>query len=481
MEEENIKYITISQVAKFIAYSVQNNISPYFWSSPGMGKSEEIRRIAEILGYHLEDIRLSYYEAVDMRGLPTKGYMDFNIDENGNIINEINTVSKQAIVEWAMPDFLVRARKARIEEGKPTLFFFDEIGHADPDRQSPAYQFILEKRIGNFIFHEDDRTCAAGNFEDDLAISNPLTTALANRFGHYFIKPSASDWCKWGLENNVYPELLAYIERNPDKIYEKDFTDRYESSRNKAFTTPRSLFFASEDCKTILGDRSFLDKVYQRFNSNTIKNKKMLSFIDDVKSSTDEEKLYELSIALQGKLGAPVAEDLMAYIRVGRLLPSPADICSGKITRFDPNNVDTASVTVNTSNQSLDIDVQFLLSNQCCVYLVNEYNTLVKILEDKGFDCVPSKLDELSDYDDVKSQSDFDEALVLVEKFFKKYEHFCSFAKNNMSDEMNISFIIIKLIREKGIILDEDFVDEDVFEYVFSLVEANASSSITDF
>ena len=80
LEDSNVQYITVDQIPKFLAYSIHSNLSPMFWSPPGVGKSEILASCAEYLGYHLEIITLSIYESIDLRGLPTKGiFKDYNM------------------------------------------------------------------------------------------------------------------------------------------------------------------------------------------------------------------------------------------------------------------------------------------------------------------------------------------------------------------------------------------------------------------
>ena len=45
----------------------------FIWGGPGIGKSAVVRRLADVLGVPLQDVRALLLDPVDLRGLPILG------------------------------------------------------------------------------------------------------------------------------------------------------------------------------------------------------------------------------------------------------------------------------------------------------------------------------------------------------------------------------------------------------------------------
>ena len=118
------------------------------WGAPGLGKSSILQKAAKDLGIGFIDVRLAQREPVDIRGLP---------------------VPKGDRVEW-----LVSADWPRDPESKG-IILFDEITAADRSLQVAAYEFILDRRLGELYKVPDGwYICAAGNRTEDRAVRDQL-------------------------------------------------------------------------------------------------------------------------------------------------------------------------------------------------------------------------------------------------------------------------------------------------------------------
>lgn len=188
----------------------------FIWGSPGTGKSNIVAQVTEDIGYNLVDIRALLLDPVDLRGIP--------IITNGTCT-------------WSIPSFLPTKEKV--------VIFLDELNAAPQSVQAACYQLILDRKIGEYTLPNDCIIIAAGNNETDRAVTNRMPTPLANRFVHLKLETDLNDWVTWALNNNVIPEVIAFIQLRPDLLNNFD-----PKTNNKAFCTPRTLFFLSNIIKT---------------------------------------------------------------------------------------------------------------------------------------------------------------------------------------------------------------------------------------
>jgi len=161
------------------------------WGPPGVGKSAVIRQICELERIGFLDIRLAQREPVDIRGLP---------------------VPRDDGVHW-----LTSAEWPRTGRG---IILFDELTAADRSLQVAAYEFILDRRLGDlYQVPSGWYLCAAGNRAEDRAVAQTMSSALANRFCHVEIEPDPDCWVHWALSTRVEPRVVGFIRFRPDLLY----------------------------------------------------------------------------------------------------------------------------------------------------------------------------------------------------------------------------------------------------------------------
>ncbi|MBQ6245277.1 MAG: AAA family ATPase, partial [Kiritimatiellae bacterium] len=166
------------------------------WGPPGVGKSSIMRGVAESLGIGFIDVRLAQREPVDIRGLPVP-------TENG--------VVWQVSAEWP------RDPKSR------GIILFDEITAADRSLQVAAYEFILDRRLGNLYSVPDGwYICAAGNRVEDRAVAGTMSSALANRFMHVELQADVEDWVAWAVAQGLHPSVTGFIRYRPALLFHQE-------------------------------------------------------------------------------------------------------------------------------------------------------------------------------------------------------------------------------------------------------------------
>jgi DNA polymerase III delta prime subunit len=166
------------------------------WGPPGVGKSTLIRELCAEEGVGFIDVRLAQREPVDLRGLP---------------------VPKDDAVHW-----LPAAEWPRDPDSRG-IILFDELTAADRALQVAAYEFILDRRLGDlYRVPEGWYICAAGNRTTDRAVAVSMSSALANRFCHIDLEPDLQGWTEWATGAGIHPTVIAFLRFRPECFFDMD-------------------------------------------------------------------------------------------------------------------------------------------------------------------------------------------------------------------------------------------------------------------
>ena len=179
------------------------------WGAPGLGKSSILQKAARDQGIGFIDVRLAQREPVDIRGLPVP-------DKDG--------------VKWLVSSDWPRDPKSR------GIILFDEITAADRSLQVAAYEFILDRRLGELYKVPDGwYICAAGNRTEDRAVAATMSSALANRFMHVELGEDVESWVAWALKSDIQPSVVGFLRFRPAML----FSQKGENLE-RGWPTPRS-------------------------------------------------------------------------------------------------------------------------------------------------------------------------------------------------------------------------------------------------
>lgn len=250
---------------------------PFLWGPPGVGKSEGINELAELLSEKtgkrvvVTDIRLLLFSPIDLRGVPVA-------DET------------RQFTDWLKPRILDLNPSNDIVN----ILFLDELSAAPQSVQAAAYQLTLNRSIGEHSLPDNTIVMAAGNRTTDRAVAYKMPSALANRMMHYEICVDFNTWAHWAIEKgNIHPYVLGYLSYDMSKLYFED-----KSIDEVAFPTPRSWIFVSNILNTLGSD------------------------IDDISK-------YHSIIA--SCIGIGTAGEFIAWSKVYKDLPKTEDIFKGKV------------------------------------------------------------------------------------------------------------------------------------------------------
>ena len=257
-------------------------------SAPGIGKSAFVAQLCEEDKIECVDIRLSLLNPVDLRGIP---------------------IVKGDKVEWVPPIFLVKKG--------PCRFFLDEIVKAPPATQSAAYQWVLDKRIGEWRMDttiENGRPrqtiIAAGNRLIDRVHIHQMDPALNNRFAHIEIEPDLEDWKEWAWKHGVHRSIINFL----------SFTSRVPVGLNDKSSCGLLFFFDPDKHKEgpWPSPRSW---------------EQVSRFIDA------NPKMRFHGEALGGMISQVVAEKFVAFVKIEDNLPNADEIIRGKTDIKPPTEV----------------------------------------------------------------------------------------------------------------------------------------------
>jgi len=204
--------VTPSQIGNALKTLVSARQPVFLWGPPGVGKSQLVAQTAAALDRDLIDIRAVLLDPVDLRGLPR--------------------ITPDGLTTWSPPDFLPVAGSG--------LLFLDELNAAPPLVQAACYQLILDRRLGEYVLPGGWSVVAAGNRDQDRAVTHRMPTALANRFVHLEVEPDLDDWTAWAEDAGVRPEVIAFLKFRPALLHDFD-----PARASRSFPTPRSWEFVS--------------------------------------------------------------------------------------------------------------------------------------------------------------------------------------------------------------------------------------------
>lgn len=287
----------------------------FIWGPPGIGKSSIVREVGLDRKLPVIDLRASLLDPTDLRGIPAI--------ENG-------------VSRWCPPSFLPKAGD------QPGILFLDEINAAPPLVQASLYQLVLDRRIGDYVLPDGWTLVAAGNRQQDKAVTFRLSSALGNRFIHIDLDADMADWRNWAQDNRIHPLVLAFLAVKPNLLQKSPGDEA-------AYPTPRSWHMLSalldafdgiEGCKDLvrgtIGEGVGIE--FTEFCKKTLSEKTLRAIVNDAEKAKLPDALDELYLLISWL--AFHADDIeildAAAILLNRLPPEFGVVLATDILRKNP-------------------------------------------------------------------------------------------------------------------------------------------------
>lgn len=338
--------VTAALTRKSLLMAFKAKRPVFIWGPPGIGKSEVVAGVAAEMGGLMIDLRMAQMEPTDIRGIP------FFNKELGKM-------------DWAPPIDLPDEELA--SQYPIVLLFLDELNSASPTVQAAGYQLVLNRRVGKYVLPNNVVIVAAGNRESDKGVTYRMPAPLANRFLHLEMRVDFDSWQNWAVQNDVDEEVVGYLMRNKQDLYDFD-----AKSSSRAFPTPRSWTFVSDLLR--------------------------------MEENEDADTVYAL---IAGAIGEGLASKFGSHRKFVAQLPDPADVLSGKVKDLNVKEVSAMySLTVSMcyelkdcmENRKVKKDDLNVMMDNFLSYMMRNFETELVIMGAKtaiktyGLPLEPQKL-----------------------------------------------------------------------------------------
>jgi len=181
------------------------------WGPMGVGKSDIVNQLGARKRVKVIEFHAALREPVDLRGIPVAD-------------------PKTGTTKWFTPDELPREER----DGPEGILFIDEYVQAMPQMQAVLGGLLLYGVVGEYRLPKGWRVIAAGNRMQDKSATNRMPNHIRNRFAHIHVVADVVAWCDWANQNDIAPELVAFIRLRRDHLHVPPKGDE------AAFPTPRS-------------------------------------------------------------------------------------------------------------------------------------------------------------------------------------------------------------------------------------------------
>ena len=222
--------VNAEQLAEALIEDISIGLTPMVTSSPGMGKSDIVRKVAARGNLKVIDLRVSQCEPVDMQGYPgvILDRMTFHTPEYFPLEGDALPLHADGVTKYS-----------------GWLLFLDEFNSGNKQTEAAAYKLILDKAVYLHKLHPMCVIIAAGNLSTDRAIVNTQSTATTSRMTHYQLAISNQAWIDWANEHGIDHRIISFIKFKPDSLHNfKPNTDEL------TFPCPRTWAFASKIIKS---------------------------------------------------------------------------------------------------------------------------------------------------------------------------------------------------------------------------------------
>jgi MoxR-like ATPase len=199
---------------------------------PGTGKSDIFFQVADELDMHLVLTHPVVSDPTDFKGMP-------------------------AIVNGKAEFLPFGDLRKLIEVTEPTICFLDDLGQAPQAVQAAAMQLLLARRVNGHKVSDHVVFVAATNRRKDRAGVTGILEPVKSRFKSIIeLQPDVEDWVAWAIENDMPPEIIAFVRFRPELLYNDDGA----TSEIVNHPCPRTMAAAGEwinigvtDVKTLAG------------------------------------------------------------------------------------------------------------------------------------------------------------------------------------------------------------------------------------
>jgi len=255
---------------------IKNRLPVLLKGSPGIGKTDLVKQVADSLGYELIVAHPVVDEPVDYKGLPF-------------------------VVEGEAQFLPYGMLKKLINADNPTIFFLDDLGQALPMVQSACMNLLLNRSINEHKVSDHVTFVAATNRREDKAGVQGILEPVKSRFAAIIeIQPHPDDWIDWAIEHGMPSEIIGFIKFRPALL--NDFKPTADITNSPS---PRTVAFAGRIYEAIMESDAF---------------------------DSNQQKAVALKEAIAGACGEAFAVEFLSWLKVYETLPSMEEVLANPAT-----------------------------------------------------------------------------------------------------------------------------------------------------
>jgi hypothetical protein len=287
------KTVTLAQASNIILSTPMNRY--FLRGEPGIGKSSLLKSLSAKLPEH----EVSYIDVPNM--------------DLGDIAMPV--IDRETKTTAYYPN-----SRFKLHLGKPVITMLDEYTKgADPIKNMlhPMLE-VANPRLGDISLHPESITFLTGNLSSD-GVGDSLKAHSMNRIIPLHVrKPDAEEWMAWAIENDIAPEIIAWVRQFPHAM--ASYLDDGQADNpyifnpkkmQSAFVSPRSL--------------------------------ERVSNIVRVRSKLDADSLI---CAMSGAVGEAASRDMQAYIEFSDQLPTWESVIANPKTALVPESAGACAIVV---------------------------------------------------------------------------------------------------------------------------------------
>lgn len=216
---------------------------------------------------------------------------------------------------------------------------FEELNSAPLATQQAAYQFILDRRVGEYIVPELVVLIALGNRDTDKGLTYKMPLPLENRFIHLELNPDFTEWQNWAVEEGFNAVVMGFLAQGNGGKLNSSQSDLARKT-GRGFRTPRSWTFLS----TAMNTNDSLGMIQTTISRQVDGN------------GTEIMMSNEMRAIACGCVGDADGLEFAAHAALAHALPDCRKVYSGETKTIDAEFRD-------------NIAIQFTLTTQLCYYL----------------------------------------------------------------------------------------------------------------
>lgn len=183
-----------SDLSVFLSRAIEARKPVLVTGAPGIGKSDIVAQAAHDAGADLILSHPAVSDPTDSKGLP------WVVDGHATFLP------------------FGELRQALTAE-KPTVWFLDDLGQASPAVQASFMQLLLARRCNGHALSDHVTFVAATNRRTDRAAVSGILEPVKSRFASIVeLTVDVDDWCRWAIDANVPPEIIAFLRFRPQLL-----------------------------------------------------------------------------------------------------------------------------------------------------------------------------------------------------------------------------------------------------------------------